>query len=250
MFRYFLLIVLFFSTKCIFCGELDDAMDAYSRAEQSTVRSEKEELYNKALKIFLANAKKDPSGELLYNIGTTYMQLGDYGMAIAFFRRAELLIPLDRALKLNLEHAISLANVRGHQIDYKLMNMIFLRWCSPFERGLLLLGGLSLSFIFFSLNLWLPSSGLRWVSRFTIGCTLLAFFLVVSYSFFIPSRGVVVKATALRVMSSGSDESKFIIHSGEMVEILYISPDEGPVRIKTATGVSGFLPRDVVCVVE
>ena len=157
MSRYFLVIAFFFQTSCVFCGELEDAMDAYSRAEQSTVRTEKEELYNKALTIFLGHAKVEPSGKLLYNIGTTYMQLGDYGSAIAFFRRAEVLMPRDTALELNLERAISLADVRGYQIEYPVTGAIFFRWCSPFERELLFLGGVALSFILFSLNLWLPS---------------------------------------------------------------------------------------------
>ena len=122
--RYLLVIFLaLFSGRC-FCSDLDDAMEKYVQAGLSTVRVEKETLLNEALHVFLSYAKENPSGPLLYNIGAVYAQLGDYGMAIAFFRRAERLIPRDGDLQVNLARAIDLANAHGYQIESSVLDAV------------------------------------------------------------------------------------------------------------------------------
>lgn len=243
------LVPLVFSSSC-FCSDLDDAMEKYIQAEQATVRVEKESLLNEALKVFLSYANEDPSGNLLYNIGSLYAQLGDYGMAIAFFRKAEKLIPRDTALQVNMARVIDLAHVNGYQIEYPVIDAICFKWCSPLERKLFLVGGAAFAFLFFSLNLWLPMTGFRWLSRFAMGCTLLLSLLFLSHHYLLPPRAVVVKTSALRVAEADANGAKLILHPGEMVEILYFGGKNDPVRVRTATALSGYLPRDVLFVVE
>jgi hypothetical protein len=228
---------------------IDQALEKYAKAESTTDRSEREKLFNEALKTFLVEATAQPSGKLFYNIGNTYAYLGEYGFAIAFYRKAEGLMPRDPALHQNLQKVIDLAGVSGYQIESPVADMIGLRSFSPLEQHLLLLGLAVFSLVLFSLNVWLPSIGFKWVSRVSIACTLLLIISLASYHFFMPPRAVIVKAAGLRITQMSVNEARFILHPGEMVEVLDMGNKGGLVRVRTATSVTGYLPQEVICIV-
>ena len=52
------------------------------------------------------------NGYLLYNIGNSYLRLGDLGRAILYYREAQQFIPADRNLQQSLRHARSLRRDR------------------------------------------------------------------------------------------------------------------------------------------
>lgn len=250
LFSRFLFVCLLFGFSGICMGaSLEEAFDKYSKAENSSDHATREALFNEALKTFLTEAATHPSGAIFYDIGNIYAYLGDYGLALAFYRKAECLIPRDRALQLRINKVVDLANVDGYQITYPVADAIGFRWLSPGERSLLLLGLATFSFVLFSLNLWFPFVGFKWVSRLSIGCTLLLLLLLGAYYFFIPPRAVVIQAQGLKLTPMSSTESGFVLHPGEMVELLDTPDKKGLIHVRTATSLMGYLPGEAICVV-
>ena len=244
----FLFVGLLFSFGNCFCNNLEQAVEIYAKAEASADHVERQTLFNEALKTFLLEAEAHPSGKLFHDIGNIYAYLGDYGCAIAFYRKAEQLIPRDPILHQNLEKVIDFAGVNGYQIEYPFIDSICLRQLSPLERELLLLGMAAFSLVLFSLNLWIPTTGFKWFSRFAIACTLLLILVIALYHFFMPPRAVVVKAAGLRITQVSPSAAKFALHPGEMVEVLGMEETQGLVRVRTATSVTGYLPKEVICI--
>jgi tetratricopeptide (TPR) repeat protein len=230
-------------------ADLEQAMDQYTQAEAATDKLKQQTLFNEAMKTFLEEAKTHPSGKLFYNIGNIYAYLGDYGSAIAFYRKAEKDIPRDPALKMNLNKVLELAGVAGYQIQYPVLDTLALRQFSPMERELLLLGLATFSLVLFSLNVWFSSGAFKWLSGVAIAVTLLLIIVLVSYHLFLPPRAVVVKATPLYITQLSSTAARFTLRPGEMVEVIDKGAQKGLIHIKTATSVTGYVPEEVICVI-
>lgn len=65
--------------------------------------------YKKALEAYLAIlGAGSESGGVYYNIGNSYLKIGDLGRAILYYEKAKRLIPYDSDLKANLSYARSL----------------------------------------------------------------------------------------------------------------------------------------------
>ena len=238
-----------FSQKKELTGDeaLDEAMEKYAKAEASRDRAEREKLFNESLKLLLSESQTLSSGKLFYNIGNIYAYLGEYGSAIAFYRLAENLMPRDQSLRINLQKVVDLAEVKGFQIEYPVIDAICLRKLSFTERELLLLASAAFALVFFSLNLWFPFVGFKWFSRLALGSTLLIISFLMCYYYFVPPRAVVLKATGLRLTEKSQNAPLFTLHPGEMVEILDMQDQNDLVRIRTATSIRGYLPREVLC---
>lgn len=85
---------------------LEEANSLVRQANESRESKQSHEKFEKALLRFEKISTEISNGKLLYNIGNTYYRLGDIGRAIAFYRRAEQLIPSDINLKQNLRLAL------------------------------------------------------------------------------------------------------------------------------------------------
>jgi hypothetical protein len=87
---------------------LDDALAAFDRGAAETSPARAAEHYRQAAdgfeKLVAAGVE---NGELYYNLGNTYLRLGDVGRAIVNYRRAARLIPDDANLNANLHFARS-----------------------------------------------------------------------------------------------------------------------------------------------
>ena len=106
---------------------VESATDAYLAALHTTVPEERQQLLNQALSIYLSSSPDHPSGKLLNNIGNIYFTLGNYGMAICYYRRAAAQMPRDGAIQKNLKAAVSRAGVASLQQDRPLYDAIGLR---------------------------------------------------------------------------------------------------------------------------
>ncbi len=74
----------------------------------------REELYREAARRYAAIAfltKRRPNGHVLYNLGNARFRLGEFGRAIAAYRRAEMLLPRHGATRRNL--ALARENAPG-----------------------------------------------------------------------------------------------------------------------------------------
>jgi hypothetical protein len=225
---------------------LQSAMKAYDEAQKNP--QDREKLLNEALKTYLTYETKNASPELLANVGDIYFYLGDFGMAIAYYRRAEYLLPRDPTIQKNLSLALHSANVTGLQIERPLADAAGLLFLSPYEKQLFLLGALSLTFILFSLNLWLPSFGFKRIFQLVSVLTSLLFIAVFWYSVFLPPRAVVVKACPLKMTSQVSSQNDVVtsVRPGEMVEIVTIDPSHVWVQVRTVTQSVGYISWDAI----
>lgn len=248
--KFMVFLSIFFSCGIGFSEEsMESALEKYGAAERSGVQSEKEALFNDSLKFFLEYAKKKPSGKLFYNIGNTYFYLGDYGSAIAFYRKAQKLMPRDVFLRKNLAQAIEQADVQGYQIEDSFIDKVCFQWCSPAERSLMLLGGAIFCFLVFSLNIWFPFPLFGYVWKIAFGGVILLVCVFTWHEFFLAPRAVIVKATVLHVVGSTSSGATFMLRPGEMVEVIGIDERKSWVRVKSTTSVIGYVPGEAVCVI-
>jgi tetratricopeptide (TPR) repeat protein len=228
------------------------ATEKYLAGEQSTSPEEREKLFNEALAIYLASSKDHPSGMLLNNIGGVYFYLGEYGTAISYFRRAALLMPRNTVIQKNLRTAVVRADVALLQQERPLADALGFRWCSPLERAAFALGAIAITFIFFTLDLWLPSFGFLWLWRVAATLTLALLFAYVWYALFIPQQAVVIQAVPLRASSETvfTEAALTTVRPGEVVEVLGTDASHHWVRVRTALATTGYLPGQDLCFVQ
>lgn len=231
-------------------ASLDVAMEKYQAAEKSHSSEERSRLFNEALAMYLPYTKVRPSGELLTNVGNIYFYLGDLGLAIAYYRDALVESPRNGVIQKNLSVAIEKAHVYGAQMTNPVADGVALRWLSPYERIMLVIGVISISFVLFSLNVWLPSFGFRGVYIASTFLTVLLLVVLGLYALFMPVHAVIVRETELRTaISQEPASSSVVLHPGEMVEILSYDSTQEWLRVRTVTGLPGYLPaKTVYCI--
>lgn len=224
------------------------AVQEQDAASSTTSQQEKQHLLNSALTIYLGYAKENPSGMLLSNIGSIYFSLGEYGAAIAYYHQAHALRPRDRMIQQNLRAAVSQAGVEHLQQERPITDFLGLRWCSAAERSALALGAIAFTFIFFSLNLWLPLAGFRLIWRGAAICTLLLLCSLVWFNLFVSQQAVVLHATPLRpsLEAPATEPGLPTIRAGEVVEVLESDASSHSTRVQTAAEAIGYIPREDV----
>jgi tetratricopeptide (TPR) repeat protein len=225
---------------------IEVAVQEQNAASFTTSQQEKQHLLNSALGIYQEHAKDHPSGMLLSNMGSIYFSLGEFGTAIAYYHQAQALRPRDPSIQQNLRVAVSQAGVEHLQQERPLTDFLGFRWCSAVERSALALGAIAFTFIFYSLNLWLPLVGFRLIWRIAAICTLLLFCSLVWYNLFVPQQAVVLRATPLRPSVEASSEELGLptIRAGEVVEVLESDTASGTTKVQTASEAIGYIPRD------
>ena len=230
---------------------LEMASEKYIAAERSTTPEEREQLFNESLTIYLSYAKEHPSGMLLNNIGNIYFYLGDFGLAISYYRRAAVLMPRDSVIQKNLHLVLDRAGVASLQQERPLSDALGFRWCSPLERVALGMGAIAMTLVFFSLNLWLRSFGFSWLWRISAIVTVAFLGACAWYDLVVPQQAVVVKAAPLRASSDApfTEPAVTTVRPGETVEVLGTDASRHWIRVRTASKATGYLPGQDLCFV-
>jgi len=241
-------ILLFCSSLC--ATDVQVGVENYAAALREEKADKKTALLNEALKIFLDCEEDMPSGHLLYNIGNTYFHLNDLGLAIAYYRRAQVQLPRSPRVLKNLSVALQQAEVEGKQIYAPVVDFLGVRWLSPFERGLVSIGLIMATLFFFSIHLWLPGYGFRWIWRISALITLFFILAIGLYALFVPLRAVVIKEASLRASLKKEAESLSILAPGEMVSIVSYHADNKTLEVRTSMDVKGYLPASQVVVIS
>ena len=86
----------------------DEATRLYREAGGAEGEKVKE-LYREAAKLYAGLAAETPNGRVLYDLGNARFRAGEFGRAIAAYRRAERLLPRHRPTRANLAYARDLA---------------------------------------------------------------------------------------------------------------------------------------------
>ena len=221
---------------------MSEANERYNRGEYK----EAAQLYES----LIADGFRDPA--LLYNLGNAYFEQGDFGKAILYYLRAELLSPRDPDIHANLElarsHTVDELQVEGDSLVASLSNIAH-RWMAPAEVGtavllLWLLGGLALAALF-------VVSGLRRLAvilRAIVTCALISallilpFWMSMLYANPYGNTGVVI-AEAVEVASGPGSQyaPEFTLHSGAQVRV--VDSRKGWVMVELPGGeLKGWLP--------
>jgi hypothetical protein len=221
-------------------------------ATEKYLAAERDHLFNDALVVYLSYARNNPSGMLLNNIGNIYFYLGDFGMAISYYRRAIVLMPREAIIQKNLTTALSRADTASLQQERPLADALGLRWCSPLERTAFAIGAIAITLVFFSLNLWLPSGGFCWLWRVFALLTGSLLGALIWHALLIPQQAVVVKAAPLRASSEmvSAESLETTALPGEVVEVLEADAGHHWIRVKMASQATGYLPGEDLCFIE
>ena len=228
---------------------IETAVQEQHAGNSAQAPQEKQRLLNSALTAYLEYAQDCPSGALLYNIGTVYFSLGEFGPAIAYYRQALSLLPRNKTIQQSLQLAEAQAGIEPLQQRHPIADFIGLQWCSPAERSAIALGAAAFSLVFFSLNLWLPLAGFRFIWRTAALCTALLLSALTWHMLFVPQQATVVRAALLKPFASASSAEPGLptIRAGETVEVLGSDLPSGSARVKTASEAIGYLPRSDLC---
>jgi hypothetical protein len=228
---------------------IEVAVQEQNAASSALSQKERQHLLNSALATYLEYAKDSPSGMLLNNIGSVYFSLGEFGTAIAYYRQALALLPRDVSIQQNLQIAATQAGVEHLQQDRAMTDLFGLRWCSPAERSIFIMGAIAFSFVFLSLHLWFPFVGFLWIGRIAATGTALLLSSLIWYTLFVPQQAIIVHATPLRTSleAAPGEPSLPAIRAGEVVEVLESDALSDTTRVQTASEAIGYIPRGDIC---
>lgn len=234
-------------------ARLDIADAAYRTGEAAKTIAAREQAFNQALGLYLAiDQEYHPTfgtGRLDYNIGNTLFQLGDYGRAMLYYKRAESLMPRDQHIKRNLEAVrtkLSLTKQPGTGVFSRLF--FFHTMLSLPERLQLFFIFALLAFVCASLHLWKSNAGLKYITIvFSVPAAIMLLSLCYSY-YFSPIEGVIIHSVDLRRDAGDQYEkvSKQPLPTGTEVEILSINPDNNWLKVLSPNGEFGYVPQDSI----
>lgn len=232
------------------------AEESYRQGESSTVIADRKEAFNKALDLFLKlDGDYHPhfgNGKLSYDIGNTYFQLGEYPLAILYYKRAENLMPRSELIKRNLNLANEKLGLKPQE-NKGLFDFLLLK---PF---LSLPERLQIFFVLAVFTLILTSAWLwtkkQWLSNvgviFLLLLTAAMFNLGLTY-YFSPIEGVLINSAELR-RDAGKEFAKVKdepISGGTTVEVTATSPNGKWLKVIIPGGEFGFVPVESVRLVD
>ena len=225
----------------------------YKKAETASTLVEREDGFNQSLQIY-KKLEKDYSptlgnGKLYFNIANIYFQLGQYPLAVAYYLRAQNLMPKNEKVEFNLkitQNKLGVQSVKKTSIFDRIF--IFHNFSMPQKlQALFVLS--TIAFILGSCFFWYPFHGLKTIT-FIVTVALLLLLLSLFYTYYLaPSVGVILKANEL-YQDAGTQYSKVLsspLLPGTEVDVTGVSGKW--LKIKTADGVVGYIPYDSILIV-
>lgn len=226
--------------------EPDDLHALLFRANQAYLEDRYEEaaaLYEKIVEMPHLN------GHVFYNLGNTYVRLGEIGRAILNYRKARLLLPRDGDLEANLQYARSLTKDRIEGAAPSLWNTLAF-WHFGMNLRELLVTFLFFHALFWAsalVNLYRNSEWAKWGLWLSL---LLSLLLGVSTALkaretFRNTGGVVLAEEApVRAGFSRNDTTLFVLHEG--AEFTILDRKEGWWKITLEDGKKGWVTSESV----
>lgn len=214
--------------------------------------------YPAAIEAMLAERPKQPSASYYYNLGSAYLQTGDYAHAILALLRADRLQPGDPAIQQNL----ALAN--SHTVDrfsYRqpYFHAVYTSAYTALSTGgwlALSLSTLALTIAAFALLFLGRTRLLRRVGFFSgvgfLACLTLSCIAMASsaHRLINPYEMVVmVGQTPLRNGPMTDSKSLIELSAGSRVKALSLTPDNGMLPCQAPNGESGWLSIDALAAV-
>ena len=220
---------------------LDDLHSLLFRANQAYLEDRYEEAAG-LYEIIVRNGHLN--GHVFFNLGNTYVRLGELGKAILYYRKAFVLLPRDGDLKANLQYARSLAKDRIEGASPSLWNTLaFWYFGLNFQELLIVL--ILFNLLFWAsalLSLYRKSEWVKWSLWLSLLLTLL---LGLSTGLkyresFLNKGGVLLDdEVPVRAGFSRNDTTLFVLHEG--AEFTILDQENGWWKIALADGKKGWV---------
>jgi tetratricopeptide (TPR) repeat protein len=184
------------------------------------------------------------NGHVFYNLGNTYIRLGELGRAILNYKKAGVLLPRDGDLKANLQYARSLARDRIEEASPSLWNTLAF-WYFGMNLWELLIAFALLNLLFWASTLFNLYRNSEW-AKWSLWLSLLLS-LVLGASAGMKAReslwnagGVLLEDEApVRAGFSRNDTTLFALHEG--AEFTILDEEQGWWKIAIADGKKGWV---------
>jgi hypothetical protein len=220
---------------------LDDIHDLLFRANQAYL----EERYEEAAGLYEEIVDRGHhNGHVFFNLGNTYIRLGNLGKAILNYRKAGVLLPRDGDLEANLQYARSLTKDRIEEKSPSLWKTLAF-WYFGMDFRELLIAFILFNSLFWAsalFNLYRDSEWAKWTLWLSL---LLGLLLGISaglkYRESFQNTGGVVFAEEIPVRAgfTRDDTTLFILHEG--AEFTILDQERGWWKIALKDGKKGWL---------
>ncbi len=220
---------------------LDDIHSLLFRANQAFL----EDRYEEAAGLYEMIVERGHlNGHVFFNLGNTYVRLGELGRAILNYKKASVLLPRDGDLKANLQYARSLAEDRIEGPPPSLWNTLAF-WYFGMNLRELLIAFVLFNLVFWSsalFNLYRNSEWAKWSLWLSL---LLSLVLGASAGMkaresFRNTGGVLLEDEApVRAGFSRNDTTLFVLHEG--AEFTILDQEKGWWKITLADGKKGWV---------
>lgn len=224
----------------------DDGYTKYVEAERTEKPEVRKRDFNEALSFYLHAAPDAPSGELLYNIGNCYYQLGEYGLALLYYYRAEKVFPRDEKVVHNIQVALNKTGLQEYSSKGGSVLFSFLNRLSFYEKELFCLAFLVAAFVFASLALWIRIQTFTQLAVISMVFSILCSFSLLWTLFLSPIEAVIVQPG---VLFAGPGRQYVVAVKKPMIPGLKIRVDEivdngAWLKIVLPTGETGYISKE------
>jgi tetratricopeptide (TPR) repeat protein len=185
-------------------------------------------------------ANGEASGEIYYNLGLSYYETGQLGLALLNYRKAEIYLPRDEAV------ALQIARIRGQREDFIGSETDWLAITANMTGDVLTLYELSIVvfalWALYFLLLALSRASLRWLLWLTAAGMLIGvFFLGVRLYVETQQAEAVILVDAAQVMSGPAGDYLPLYVLYEAAELRIVEERDGWLRFMLADGRSGWI---------
>jgi tetratricopeptide (TPR) repeat protein len=220
---------------------MEDVHSLLFRANQAYLEDRYEEaagLYERILETGHLN------GHVFFNLGNTYIRLGELGRAILNYKKASVLLPRDGDLKANLQYARSLAKDRIEEASPSIWNTLAF-WYFGMNLWELVIAFVLLNLLFWSsalFNLYRNSEWAKWSLWLSLLLSLvLGASAGMKASESLRNTGGVLleQEVPVRAGFSRNDTTLFVLHEG--AEFTILDEEQGWWKIALADGKKGWV---------
>ena len=224
--------------------QLNSAYSLYQEAEKTKDLETRRKGFNEALRQYLQLEGDNPSGNLCYNIGNCYYQLGEYGLSILYYYKAQKLLPRNQMIRQNLDAARKKAGLPDEPYGLKdsIVNFFSDRLSIDEVAGIAF-WLFAFAFVMYSFYLWVSFVTFRRLSLISFFLGLLIFLSFIWSQHFTYPKACVIRTVGLRIAPGQQYalQEKTPVLWGTKVTILDVD-SSGWVKISLNTNEVGYVP--------
>jgi tetratricopeptide (TPR) repeat protein len=249
--RVFVVTVPFLALLAVACRAEDGRERTFVQGLELFDKARTPEEYRKAATLWESLLDEGyQNGALQYNIGNAYMRAGDYGRAIAAYRKAQRYRPRDPYLAANLEQALATAPGRLPEPPVPWWRHVFFwsGWLSYPGKFQAAFAALGLSVILAAVALLARKNRVYWASAGVLAVSVLLWIDagITHWNVALTRHAVVVRETVARKGMDEKYEPAFDKPLKEGAEFTIVNESEGWVLGRFEGIGDGWLKKDAV----